>query len=165
MITEEEIAQARERERLLAKSYREGLTDFVKWTSTLAIAATLWVGNASVSAKASPRPILVVSLAFLIVSLILAVVAVRDVLLAWEREWASASALNSFYLVKKLRGLDPPKASQENEDEAINRLLESWSAEKPFSHPKRFNVWLAIHMILLLLGLAAYAVAQLLGSS
>jgi len=49
MITEKDITKAEEEEKLWGESYLKGIMDFVKWTSTVAIAAILWVGNAITS--------------------------------------------------------------------------------------------------------------------
>ena len=43
MITEKDIDYAREQEKLLSETYLKGIVDFMKWSSTLVIAAILWI--------------------------------------------------------------------------------------------------------------------------
>ena len=48
------------------------------------------------------------------------------------------------------------------ERDRINRLIKSLDAVKPFSESKKFNIWISLHIILLIGGLLAYLVAQFL---
>lgn len=133
MITEEDITQAREREKLLAGSYYKGIVDFMKWTSTVAIAAILWVGNTLTSIAGMPWIISIASLVFLVLSLVIAILAVRLILIAWAREWAWAREEHTLYLLKKLKAIEPSKVSQEKEVEQIQRVIKAIDATRPFS--------------------------------
>lgn len=90
MITDKDITEAGEQERLQADTYLKGIIDFIKWSSTLAVAAVLWIGNFITSATGTPRIISAVSLLLLMSSLIVAVLAAGRVLTAWAREWDAA---------------------------------------------------------------------------
>ena len=184
MITEEDITQAREQEKLLAESYLKGITDFVKWTSTVAIAAILWVGNGITAIAGLPQIIALVALAFLVSSLIIAVLTIGRVLTAWAKEWDVAREDYSFCLLKKLKAILSSKLIEQarveqlkqmaerleqeiddlelKESEQIERLINAIKTARPFSSPKGFSTWVSWHMRLLLLGLILYILAQVL---
>ncbi len=172
MITDKDIAEAGEREELLAEAYLKGTIDFVKWSSTLAVAAILWIGNFITSAMGLSRVMSALSLVLLISSLVVAILAARRVLIAWAKEWDVARADHTFSLFKKLKavkmkGLKPTETDHLNEldkqeQELIDRLIKSIDSVKPFSESKRFNAWISWHIILLIAGLLFYIVAQFL---
>lgn len=165
MITEEEITELRQRERILAESYFKGIMDFVKWTSTVAIAAILWVGNTITSIAGLPRIISIASLVFLILSLSIAVLAVRRVLTAWATEWVLAREDYTFCLLKKLKAIEPSKVTEQKETEQINRLIKAIDDTRPFSRPTGFSTWVSWHTSLLIAGLLMYVLAQVLDTT
>jgi len=172
MITDKDITEAGEQERLQADAYVKGIIDFVKWSSTLAVAAILWIGNFIASAKGVSWAISAVSLFLLMNSLIVAILAARRVLTAWAREWDVDREDHAFSLFKKLKWFKtkefkPTDTAQLNEldkqeRERIDRLINALDAFKPFSESKRFNAWISLHIILLIAGLFTYMVAQFL---
>ncbi len=172
MITDKDITQAEEQEKTLAEAYLSGITDFVKWSSTLAIAAILWIGN-NITSVAGPSWVLsAFSLIFLVCSLLLAVFVVRRVLIAWAREWDAAREDYAFSLFKKWKAfrvneIRPIEATQlveleKKERERIDRLLDALDATKPFAEPKGFSIWVSWHIGLLIAGLIIYVLAQIL---
>ncbi len=173
MITDKDIAEAGEREELLAQAYLKGTIDFVKWSSTLAVAAILWIGNFITSATGLSWAMSVLSLVLLIVSLVVAIFAARRVLIAWAKEWDVARADHTFSLFKKLKAIKtrelkpnettPLNELDKQEQEIIECLIKSIDSAKPFSESKRFNAWISWHIILLVGGLLVYVVAQFLG--
>ncbi len=165
MITEQDITKAGDDEKQSAQSYLEGVMDSMKWTSTLSIAALLWIGNNIGSVKAPFRSILAVSLIFLIFSLIIAIITVRDVLMARNTKWISDIEHETLLLLKKWKTMEPSEVSDRKENEQIQRLIRAMEASRPFTRPTRFNMWVTLHMIFLVLGLGLYALAQYLTSS
>jgi|GEM_PF-2625555 len=164
MITEKDIKQAEKEEKRLVESYLKGITDFVRWTSTVAIAAILWVGNIITSTAGFSRAWLLISLVFLVLSLGIAVLTVRLVLIAWATEWNLASEDYNFCLLKKLKAIDPPKVTEQKETEQISRLIKAIDDTKPFSRPTGFSTWVSLHIGLLLIGLLTYVFAQIFGT-
>jgi hypothetical protein len=142
----------------------------LKWSSTLAVAAILWIGNFIASATGASWVISAVSLLLLIISLIVAIIAARRVLTAWAREWDIAREDHAFSLFKKwkrfkTKELKPTETDQLNEldkreRERIDRLLNALDAIKPFYESKRFSAWISWHIFLLIGGLIAYIIAQ-----
>ncbi len=166
MITDKDIAEVGEQEKLLAEAYLKGIVDFVKWSSTLAVAAILWIGNFITSATGLSWVISAVSLFLLMSSLIAAILAARRVLTAWARE-DHAFSLFKKWKAFKTKELKPTETTQLNEldkqeRERIDHLINSLDAAKPFSAPKSFNAWTSWHIILLVGGLLAYIIAQFL---
>lgn len=172
MITEKDITEASEQEKLSSEAYLKGVIDFVKWTSTLAVAGILWIGNFITSATELTWAISAVSLFLLMTSLIAAIFAIRRVLTTWAREWDMAREEQAFTLFKKFKALKtkelkPTETAQlyelgKQEWERIEHLINSIDATKPFSESKRFETWIRLHIILLILGLFIYIVAQFL---
>ena len=162
MITEEEILEAREREKLLAESYYKGIVDFMKWTSTVVIAAILWVGNTVTSITGLPRMLAIVGLGFLVVSLATAILAVKRVLTAWATEWVLSREEHTLYLLKKLKAIEPSKVTEEKETEQIQRVIKAIDATKPFAQPTGFSTRVSSHIAFLLIGLLLYICAQVL---
>ncbi len=166
MITDEDIAQAEKQEKVLVEAYLKGITDFVKWSSTLAIAAILWVGDniTSIAGLSWAWRLSIVSLLFLVGSLVIAVLMVSLVLKAWAAEWVVTSEDYSFVVLKKLKAIEPSKVTKQKEVEQVNRLLDAIDATRPFSQPARFNTWLSWHIVFLIAGLFIYALAQTLST-
>lgn len=168
MITDKDIAQAEEQEKLLAETYLKGIADFVKWSSTLAVAAILWIGNHITSVAGLLWVLSVLSLIFLVSSLVVAVLVVRRVLTAWAREWDVARGDHTFSLFKKWKAFEAsePKRIEmaKKEQELINRLIDAIDAVRPFSEPKSFSTWVSWHIVLLIVGLVIYALAQALSA-
>ena len=172
MITDKDIAEAGEQERLLAEAYLKGIIDFVKWSSTLAVAAILWIGNFITSAKGLSWVMSAIALFLLMSSPIVAILAARRVLTAWAREWDMAREDHAFSLFKKwkvfkakeLKSTETAHLNElgKQERERIDRLINSLDAVKPFSESKRFTAWLNWPIILLVGGLLVYIVAQFL---
>jgi hypothetical protein len=172
MITDKDIKVAGEREKLLAEEYLKGVIDFIKWSSTLAVAAILWIGNFIISATGLSRAVSGFSLFLLMSSLIVAVLAARMVLTAWAREWDVAREDHAFSLFKKLKWIKSKELESTETDklneldkqdrEQIERLIKALNAAKPFSESKRFTVWISWHIGLLIVGLLVYVVAQFL---
>ena len=162
MITQKDIDEAREREKLQSTAYLENVVDFVKWTSTVAIATILWVGNALTSFSGMALISGIAGLFSLICSIAMAILVIRRVLTAQSTEWIAASESYGLYLLKQAKAYDLGKVTEEKEVEQINRLIKALDASKPFLQPKGFARWVAFHTILLLVGLLLYVVAQLL---
>jgi hypothetical protein len=56
MVTDRETKRAEKEETLKADAYLRGITDFVKWTTTLAVAAVLWVASGLGGKPGYPGP-------------------------------------------------------------------------------------------------------------
>jgi hypothetical protein len=164
MITEKDIIQAGEQEKQLTTSYLKGIIDFVKWTSTVAIAATLWIGNSITPIVGLSRIMIIAGLAFLIGSLVVAVFAIRRVLTAWATEWDRAREEYSLLLLKKWKAIKPSGVTEQKETEQIKRVIDAIDATRPFSQPTGFQAWISLHAAFLLAGLILYLVAQILGT-
>jgi len=143
-------------------SYLKGIIDFVKWTSTIAIAAILWVGNTMTSITGLLRILAIVGLVFLVGSLIIAIILVNRVLTAWAREWDLARESYSFYVLKKFKAVEPSKVTEQKETEQINHLLKAGKATWPFSQPAVFSAGVSWHIAFLAAGLFIYVLAQIL---
>jgi len=174
-ITEKDLLEAREQDRRLAESYLNQIPDVVKWTSTVAVAGILWIGNNLASVRGLSWVISIVSLIFLVGSLVIAVFAVRRVLAAWAREWDIAREDYTLCVLKKWKTLKESEAAstksakldeiERKEEEHINHLVKAIGVARPYSEPTGFSILVSLHIGFLIAGLLAYILAQILGAS
>jgi hypothetical protein len=167
MTTYEDISSKAEREeKFLAEAYLKGITDFVKWSSTLAIAAILWIGNniTSVAGLSWVWWLSVVSLGFLVFSLVIAVLIVNRVLTAWGLKWVAIREWQKAILLKKEAEEEPSKVTDQELTTQHRQSLKTAIATVPLSQPAGFNTWVSWHIVLLIAGLVIYALAQILSA-
>jgi hypothetical protein len=172
MITDRDIEEAADEERVLAKTYLKAQTDFIKWSSTIAVAAILWIGNAEIPSAGLPWLLFLSSLALLVASLIAALVAARRVLIGWAREWDVARHDHKFSLFTKWKAyklsqnteLDQSELAdlKLKENRSIEDLIAAIDAARPFSEPKGFTIPVTCHLLLLVGGLVAYVATRIM---
>jgi len=192
MFTKREINQAIEDEQRTENEYFKGILDFVKWTSAIATAALLWVGNSVASFSGLPRVIAFVGLLFFILSIAIAIITIRQVLAAWARRWNVAQEAS--YLLQAWNPVALRKANElENkyghmspmeyftemtkagesypsaqlvieELKQLEPLIKAIEANVPYTRQARFGTWVSVHVVLLLVGLILYVTAQILGT-
>src|SRR5437764_219097 len=133
MITDRDIKQAEKQEALKADAFLKGLTDFVKWTSAVAVAAVLWVGSGLGGQAGFSWVLSLASLGLLLGSLAVAVLVGHRGLRAWGAEWSEARELHSFYVLKQFKHFEPEQASEGKEAEQINRLLTAIKAGRDYA--------------------------------
>lgn len=165
----EDWRDAWEQEKVRGESYLQGIADYMKWTTTLAGAALLWVGNALVGLSSVSRVVAGVGLILLSTSLATAVFAAFYVLRALGNEWMWTKEWHQFTLFDQARALVPDNAPHKAVEEIERARLDQWhqaldaagkaSASKD---PAVFRWWVVSHVGLLVGGLCAYVLAQLL---
>jgi hypothetical protein len=163
MITDRDIEQSDKQRAQKADTYLNGITEFVKWTSTLAVAAVLWVASGLVGQLGWAWALSMTSLGLLLAALAAAVLALHRVLRAWSWDWRQACELDRFYLLKEFKYHEPERVSQEQERDQIDRLIHSIDGRRGYDRPERFNRWVLAHLGLLLAALLAYVVSRGLG--
>ena len=164
MLTDQDIQEAQEKEAASAALFYKGIVEFIKWTSTLAAAAILWIGTAIASSEGSARYLAGMGLVSLVISLVIAISVVYRVLTAWSNEWVANRAEHTLWLVKKLRSVEAVNVSDEEEKKYVEQLLSAIDNTKSFREPSSFNRRVVAHISLLTLGLLLYAAAQIVSS-
>jgi hypothetical protein len=164
MLTDQDIQEAHEKELVSAELFYKGLIDFIKWTSTLATAAILWIGEAIASTSGEARYLAGLGLIFLVFSLLLAISVVYRVLSAWGADWAANRAEHIFWLVKKLQAVNATEVSEEQEMEYVDKLMNTIDETKPFQDPRSFNRRVITHIGFLATGLLFYVIAQIVSA-
>jgi len=159
MLTEKDLTDSQETEKANGESFLRGVTDFLKWTSTVAAAAVIWIGGLSGSLTGAPRILAAVSLAAILVSLIVAVITMRRVLTAWAKSWNLAIKDSKYVLLKKLQAVDPAMVAKNQVAEAIDELLDAVDASRTYSRPAEYARWATWHVSLLVLGLILHVIA------
>ncbi len=158
-ITEKDIEEAKLKHEELAKSYLKGVNDFIKWTSTVVIGSMLWISTSIAKYIGNIKMVSISSLIFLVLSLVVAILTVRRVLKSWGSEWELANVDYSFYVIKKLKYVEPDKITKEKEEEIIDDLIKKIGETKPYSNPKRFNFLVSLHIIFLVVGLILFVIS------
>jgi hypothetical protein len=173
-VKDDDIKESSDEERKLALSYLKGVFDFAKWTSTIAIAGILWIGSTLSYDTGIGLYLSIASLILIVVSLVIAILAVWRILTSWGLDWKVAREEADLMLVKKLIAFtsaskDPRdrarlsdlKAKEESE---INSLIESIDAIKPFSDPAAFRSLITWHIVLLVGSLSLFIFARIFSS-
>lgn len=154
MITNEKI-------NLSANTYLKGIIDYVKWTSTIAIAIIILIGSNLTTIKGS-KIIIFISLSVLALSLIIAIFTVGRVLDAWALNWECDKA--SLIILKSIKIEGTTVIAENIDSNQINRLNEAIEANQPYNEPKVFNSYVTWHVSLLVIGLYLYLAAQALNT-
>jgi len=171
-VTNGDIRRASKEEKELAQSYLAGLIEYAKWTSTVAIAAGIWIGNGLSSLSRLPLYLSIASLVLIILSLVIAVYAVRRVLTSWAIEWKVAKEDYSLLLLKKLKALRPeatstidPAAGEDLERKEriiIDRLVAAIEESRPLSDPGGYRSLISWHVVLLVGALFLFILAKII---
>lgn len=145
-------------EKVKEESYFKGIVDYIKWTSTIGIGAILWIGN---TLRMNYQLITIISLIFLISSLIIAIFIIYQVLGLWSKEWEAArktkSAIYSHNFFAKYAGSgDPPENSRKKIDDKFAQAYDAFLATESYQKPKQFNKIVFFHIFLLVIGLILY---------
>ena len=161
------VHELEERRRLLRELYLKGLTDFVKWTSTVAAGAILWIANNLATVPDQCRLLAVIALAFLVASLGSALWIGRLVLLTSKAEWDATDAAYAFYVLQEALRDTPlptdPGALQilaSGHKEVLDRFLGKSEAHLRRLESTASRFVLELHLFLLLVGLVTYACSQ-----
>ena len=110
------------------------------------------------------RFLAMISLVFLISSLVVAVYTVRWVLMGWAREWIAKQEEEKLFLMKKLKAVDESKVTDEQEKMQIEQLLNALEATELFHKPSSLTNRVVGHTLLLIGGLLFYVATQIISS-
>jgi hypothetical protein len=156
----------KERERY-TKLYLKALTDVVTWSTPIAIGLILWVADKASSLPQSSRPMAMVALIFLAVSLLCALCTMVLVVLAWLSQWTMHDAVSD--LGAFVRDLPPEPLEQSDVlvvalERKIERIKSVVYVYSPLSHPRAFFVPFILYVIFLLVGVSLFVIAQVSGT-
>jgi hypothetical protein len=158
-----------EQSKLLTESYLKGLTDFVKWTSTIAAGAILWIANNLASVPDQCRLSAVVALILLAASLGSALWIGRLVLLTSKAKWDANDATRLFYVQQSasqslsfLPPLDPETLTSQVDarNKVLKQLLKTSEAYSRRLGSTASRIVLDLHLFLLLAGVVTYVCTQ-----
>jgi len=140
------------------EAYFKSVIEFLKWTTTFAFAALIWISS-NYQSKMISLIFLKTSLLFLIFSIIVSMYTVYSVVFYWGASWNNP--LNFYYScakdMKTKFGRDEKaneKLKQYHED--TENYLKIWIKKYIPSSPHQFNRLLLLHLILLLIGSVLY---------
>jgi len=156
-----------------SETYLSGVTDLIKWTSTIIIAATLWIADNVTSIKEPLRIIALAALPCLIFALAIAAYTFWQATVTLAKEWALADRADALTkIVEKFQKLPPVVAKKQDTwaraqvemQEAAEQYLEAISAARSASQLKAFKIRTALLITLLTMGIFCYALAQILNA-
>jgi hypothetical protein len=158
-----------EQSKLLTESYLKGLTDFVRWTSTVAAGAILWIANNMASVPDQCQLPAKVALILLAASLCSALWIGRLVLLTSKAKWDATDAARSFFLLQSaLQSLPfPPQLDPETlqsqataRNKVLQQLFKKSEAHLRHLESAASHIVLNLHLFLLFAGVITYACTQ-----
>ena len=147
-----------------ANSYIASLTDFVKWTTTINLAAVVWIANTLSSSAQILQVSSIIALTSLIFSLLFAIIAIKRILDASSNEWDVSRILNSRALLRLTIASEIGDVSSDNLKlgELEKQLNATLGIRKKYRETAHFNQPATLHTALLAFGITAYAVGQLI---
>ncbi|MDD1701723.1 MAG: hypothetical protein LUQ31_01925 [Methanoregula sp.] len=133
--------------------------DFVKWTTTLSIAAIVWIATPFAQANNPIKLFSAMAILFFILSIIMAIFIVYFVLSYWTEHLKSSHNWFHFLIAKdeKYQKL----AGYTGSNMVYYRIAHNESEAKLFNfrNPEKFSNLVVIHMVFLLLGLLSFLVS------
>ena len=164
MLTEKDLLECREAEKFSGETFLKGIIDFIKWTSTVAAAAVIWIGSLSSSLAGTPRMVAGAGMLVILLSIVIAAIAIRRVLNAWAAEWNLAIREHSYVLLKKLEALEPSKVTEHQMAESIEQLMQATNFTRAYSRPLAYSRWISCNAGSFMLGLLLYIIALALAT-
>ena len=164
MDVEEEVQSLVKLEVKLRDDYLNRLIDFLKWTTTIALAAGLWIGTNIPSHLTPTDTIKLIQLGFLLLSfgcifmsIMIAVILIYTIIGLWELEFKYIGlirpVIDEFYKHRNESLTDEDLSKQIKEIKEVHFSL---------PHIKVINRNLKIHVFLLILGIFCYYMAVIL---
>jgi len=162
MFKKEDLDKYQQKERLGAETYLTSYVDFVKWTTTLDLAAIVWLATVTSSYVGLARWLTLLGLASLVIALVLAVLALKTVLDTSAHEWDVARLHHSLALLDLF---ETSGASEDfvkrKRDELTKRFNELSQIGDKFYGTQLFNRLATWHTATLAGGVVLYALGQL----
>jgi len=143
------------------ESYSKKLIDFVKWTSTIAVAAILWIGNDITSVTGWPQFLSILGLIILIFSLFFAVYSASIVLSASGSYWKLAGVEYYHRLMVHYVGENPSQFEQGELKRSFDDCLKTFRDVIDYSKPEKYVSWVKCHIYFLAAGLSSYVLSQI----
>jgi hypothetical protein len=143
--------------------YLKRVMDYVKWTSTIAVAAILWVGNSIVSAVGLRLFLVIIGLGALVFSLGCSVYAASKVLIASRKHWELAEKEWDHCMLSYEIKENPSPIIKKELKRSKTNLIKAYMDVIYYLEPSTFTNWIDRHFYSLLGGLTIYAFSQVLG--
>lgn len=156
--TKEDIDRSRNLLQREKSSYLKGVIDFVKWTSTIAVAAAIWVLNVVTSLSGITQRIGILAFGSLVISLFFAILTVREAVKNWGRNWTIAEKAFNVNILSFERQRIPDLV---REEDLIQAHHDFWSTARDFHEtPEKTNKWVKWHLVFLFVGLVFYGISE-----
>jgi hypothetical protein len=171
-IDQQTVQDTLKREQEVEEQFLKQVPDFVKWTSTVAAAAVLWIANSLDSLSQPARLASLASLLLLIISLIVAVFAIKRIVTACASRLNLARHATNLMLSEQAKSLSHLPGITSDQLDAIRKkgieqrklLIDAIEADQPYLDPKGFSTPVSWHVGLLIGALFFYILAQLLNT-
>lgn len=144
------------------ESFFKTVIDFIKWTTTFALASIVWV-TSNFSNLALFKPLLWLSFSLLILSVIVSIIIVYSTVFNQNKNWDQSNFLFEMNIHVHVAKLTDPTQLKNLKTPAPS-IRPSWYWKFLPETPNTFNKALLLHLICLLLGLISYGFAIIIPS-
>lgn len=151
-----------EAEQTASKTYLTTLTDFVKWTTTITLAAVVWIANTLSSSSQVLQISGVLALLLLVFSLLFAVIGIKHILDVASNEWDIERILHhrAYLRLATVFRTNDETSEKVKLNELERQLNAALAVRKKYRESKFFKLPVTLHATLLALGVATYGVGQ-----
>lgn len=157
-----ELEELANQEQACEETFFKGLIEFLKWTSTVALAATLWIGNSLGLSTGITTGLSIIGLLLLVFSVVLAILMFTRALAALAGKWMYIKEWQKLGFIQIAQRARPSMKTLVAEEEQIEKALDATEASSKLAGPQPFSVLIILHTVSLLVGLLLYAVGQIL---
>jgi hypothetical protein len=165
MDVDEEIQNLKKGEIKLRDDYLNRLIDFLKWTTTIALAAGLWIGTNLPSHLPMSDDIwkkiqllfLIGSFGCIIISILMAIILIYLILGLWEKEFSYFGQITPIIEI-----FNKNREESFTDSEFIRQIKDIKTFHLDLSIIEKINFYFKIHVILLLLGIMSFYFAIIL---
>jgi hypothetical protein len=149
-----------EREKEISDSYIKNYVDLLKWSTTICLAAILWITNSFINLNADAKLFSFTSIIFLILSIIIAISCFKLCLDLYAINWDKVRRDILLFYVKIAEKVgDEGDFAKNKETEYQDLDNEIKGKQTSFSNTNMFNRLLGIHITLLILGIILYLIS------
>jgi len=150
-----------EREMEISDSYIKNYVDLLKWSTTICLAAILWITNSFITLNANAKYFSFASIIFLIISIIIVISCFKLCLDLYAINWDKVRRDILLFYVKIAKKVgDDGDFAKNKETEYQNLDNEINGKQTRFSNTVMFNRLLGIHITLIILGIFLYLISM-----
>ena len=138
-----------------SERYLNGMLSFFKWTTTFTFALIIWIGT-NIQNQLYESSWLFLSIIFIIGSIIIAIITTHLILDLWNKDWRLKFQIHQLLINYDMNERQPSPVAKEELEKQRKLVLDS---SKQLFELKRFDRYLILHIVALLIGTIFYLFA------